>query len=61
MADIKELDLTRDPLENISIMVPMLNGQSRSAVAYFMYGCYVGESIVRDSKRDNHLQEVLQE
>lgn len=58
MADIKNLELTKDPLTNISIMVPMLNDRTREAVSYFMYGCYVGESITKDTQRDNRPQEA---
>ena len=52
MADIKNLELTKDPLTNIGIMVPMLNDRAREAVSYFMYGCCVGESIAKDGYRD---------
>lgn len=58
MADIKNLELTKDPLTNIGIMVPMLNDRAREAVSYFMYGCCVGESIAKDSQRDKQLQEA---
>lgn len=58
MADISNLELTKDPLTNIRIMVPMLNDRSREAVSYFMYGCYVGESIAKDTQREEHLQEA---
>lgn len=58
MSNLKELELTKDPLTNISIMVPMLNDRAREAVSYFMYGCCVGESIAKDSQRDKQLQEV---
>lgn len=50
MANLKELELTKDPLTNISIMVPMLNDRAREAVSYFMYGCYVGESIAKNQQ-----------
>lgn len=49
MADIKNLKLTKDPLTNIGLMVPMLNDRAREAVSYFMYGCCVGESIAKNS------------
>jgi len=52
MADIKNLELTEDPLTNINIMVPMLNDQARQAVSYFMYGCCVGESIAKNSHKE---------
>ena len=58
MANLKELELTEDPLTNISIMVPMLNDRAREAVSYFMYGCCVGESIAKDSQRDKQLQDA---
>lgn len=60
MADIKKLELTKDPLTNISLMVPMLNDQARKAVSYFMYGCCVGESIAKDIQRDELMQKTLQ-
>lgn len=58
MENLKELELTKDPLTNISIMVPMLNDRAREAVSYFMYGCCVGESIAKDSQRNKQLQEA---
>lgn len=58
MANLKELELTKDPLTNISIMVPMLNDRAREAVSYFMYGCCVGESIAKDNKKEKQLQEA---
>lgn len=58
MANIKNLDLTKDPLTNIGLMLPMLNERSREAVSYLMYGCCMGESIVKDSQRDKQLQEA---
>lgn len=58
MANLKELELTKDPLTNISIMVPLLNDRAREAVSYFMYGCCVGESIAKDSQRNKQLQEA---
>lgn len=45
MKDIKKIKLTKDPLTNINLMVPMLNDRAREAVFYFIYGCCVGESI----------------
>lgn len=41
----KKIELTKDPLTNINLMVPMLNDRTREAVFYFIYGCCVGESI----------------
>lgn len=41
----KKIELTADPLTNINLMIPMLNERTREAVAYFIYGCCVGESI----------------
>lgn len=58
MPDIKKLKLTKDPLTNISIMVPMLNDQAREAVSYFIYGCCVGEAIAETANRGKQLQEV---
>lgn len=61
MPDIKKLKLTKDPLTNINLMVPLLNDQARKAVSYFMYGCCVGESIATDNFQKNpqgQLQEV---
>lgn len=58
MANLKELELTKDPLTNISIMVPMLNDRAREAVSYFMYGCCVGESIAKDGQIEKQLQEA---
>lgn len=58
MADIKNLELTKDPLTNIGLMIPMLNERSREAVSYLMYGCYLGECIAKDSQRDKQLQEA---
>lgn len=46
----KNIELTKDPLTNISIMVPMLNDRAREAVSYFMYGCCVGESIAKGDR-----------
>lgn len=43
MADIKNLELTKDPLTNIKLMVPMLNEESRKAVSYLMFGFYLSE------------------
>lgn len=60
MANIKELELTNDPLTNISLMVPLLNDRAREAISYFMYGCYVGESIAADNSQEGP-QEQLQE
>lgn len=57
MADIKNLELTKDPLTNINLMVPLLNDRSREAVSYLMYGCYLGEAIAKDGQKDKQLQE----
>lgn len=51
MADIKKLELTKDPLTNICMMVPMLNDRAREAVSYFMYGCCVGEHIAAEKPK----------
>lgn len=58
MANLKDLELTKDPLTNISIMVPMLNDRAREAVSYFMYGCCVGESIAKEDHSEKKLQEA---
>lgn len=58
MEDIRNLELTKDPLTNISLMIPMLNERSREAISYLMYGCYLGESIAKDSQKDKQLQEA---
>lgn len=58
MPDIKNLELTKDPLTNISIMVPMLNERAREAVSYFMYGCCVGESIAKNSVEEGRKDAV---
>ena len=56
MADIKNIDLTDDPLTNIKMMIPMLNERSREAVSYLMFGCCLGESIARQESKQ--LQEA---
>lgn len=58
MADIKNLELTKDPLTNIGLMLPMLNERSREAVSYLMYGCCLGESIAKDKQKENQLQKT---
>ncbi len=55
MADIKNLELTKDPLTNIGIMAPLLDERAREAVSYFIYGCCVGESIAKDKQQDETL------
>lgn len=47
---MKKIKLTKDPLTNINLMVPMLNDRTREAVSYFIYGCCVGESISKEIK-----------
>ena len=42
MADMKNVQLTDDPLTNIHIMVPLLNDEARRAMSYLMYGCFLG-------------------
>ena len=59
MADINNLELTKDPLTNIRIMIPMLNDRSREAVSYFLYGVCVGESIAKYTHREEQLQEGI--
>lgn len=58
MSDIKNLELTKDPLTNIGLMLPMLNERSREAVSYLMYGCCLVESIAKDRQIDKQLQEA---
>lgn len=58
MADIKNLEMTKDPLTNINIIFPLLNERSKEAVSHLMFGCYLGESIAKDSQRDNHLHDI---
>lgn len=57
MEDIKNLELTKDPLTNICLMVPMLDDRACEAVSYLMYGCFLGESIAK-RKNDGELQGV---
>lgn len=54
----KNIELTKDPLTNIRIMVPMLNDRAREAVSYFMYGCCVGESIAKGEKSANSAKQL---
>ncbi len=56
MSNVKNLELTKDPLTNINIMVPMLNDRSREAVSYFIYGCCVGESIANSDQINNNAE-----
>ncbi len=42
MSDVKNVKLTDNPLTNIHIMIPMLNEESRKAMSYLMYGCFIG-------------------
>ena len=58
MSNLKELELTKDPLTNINIIFPMLNERSKEAISHLMFGCYLGESIARDNRRDKQLQEA---
>lgn len=50
MADIKNLELTKDPLTNICLMVPMLDDRACEAVSYLMYGCFLGQSIAEKKR-----------
>lgn len=52
MIDDEKIKLTEDPLTNIRIMLPLLSDQAKEAMSYFMYGCYVGESFVRNKQND---------
>lgn len=56
MADVKNMDLTKDPLTNINIIFPMLNEKSREAVSHMMLGFYLNESIAKESQKKNQLQ-----
>ncbi len=60
MAEIEDLELTEDPLTNIKLMIPLLNDESRRAMSYLMYGCYLGETIaeVKQEKQDKEAQAV---
>lgn len=44
----KKIQLTNDTMENIKIMVPFLTEDSRKAVSYLMYGCFLGQKIAED-------------
>lgn len=57
MADIKNIELTDDPLTNIKMMIPMLNERSRETVSYIMFGCCLGETIARQDS-EKKLQEA---
>lgn len=57
MSDIKNLELTKDPLANIGLMIPMLNDRACEAVSYLMYGCFLGQSIAKE-KNDEQLQKT---
>lgn len=48
MSEKKKIKLTNDPLTNIHIMIPMLDNETRKAVSYLMYGCYLGEEIAKE-------------
>lgn len=58
MANLKELELTKDPLENVNIIFPLLNERSKEAVSHLMFGFYLGESIAKDNQKDKQLQEA---
>lgn len=58
MADTKNLELTNNPLANINIIFPLLNERSKEAVSHLMFGCYLGETIAKNSQRDEKLQEA---
>ncbi len=60
MTDIKKLELTEDPLTNIERMTPLLNEESRKAMSYLMYGCYLGESMARESQQNEPLAVAIQ-
>lgn len=49
---VKNIELIKDLLTNISIIVFMLNGRAREAVFYFMCGCCVGESVAMIEKEN---------
>ena len=38
MAGIKKLELTKDHLTNIKMMIPLLDDRAREAVSYLMFG-----------------------
>lgn len=51
MADIKKLELTKDPLTNIKMMIPMLDDRAREAVSHMMFGFYLSESLAKDKEK----------
>lgn len=60
MANVKDLELTKDPLTNIIRMIPLLNDESRKAVSYFMYGYCLGEAVADNSQKNQDTSTVSQ-
>lgn len=58
MAEVKNLELTKDPLTNINIIFPMLNERSREALSHMMLGFYLNESIAKDGQKAEQSQEA---
>ena len=50
MKEIKDIELTNDPLTNIHIMAPYLNKEGQSAVFGLMFGLIMGNK--EDNKPD---------
>ena len=55
MKEIKNINLTDDPLKNIYIMIPMLDDEARKAILHLMYGYYLGKE---SGNKKKDLQEV---
>lgn len=58
MAGIKKLELTKDPLTNIKMMIPLLDDRAREAVSYLMFGYCIRESMEKDGQRDKQSQKA---
>ena len=52
MVEIKNIELTNDPLTNIYIMIPLLDDEARKAVSYLMYGCCLGMELKERKSSD---------
>lgn len=55
MKEIKNINLTDDPLKNIYIMIPMLDDEARKAISHLMYGYYLGKE---SGNKEKDLQEA---
>lgn len=60
MANMKNVQLTDDPLTNIHIMVPMLNDEARKAVSYLMYGCCIGEELASKKRETDNNKKLVE-